>query len=425
MFISDEEKKMLNGEEGPGIQRSIQMLVTLAEAFDADRLSIAKRVHIHCAVPYDMLVELTEGAKQSKAYATTHAHFDPNTLDPEGCKRIGIPEVYDNYEYIHAGMPPSKLEEIYRRLGYFLTYTCTPFFIGNIAAQGEVISYGGTSGSVIANSLYGAYGNRDSIPVNVATSVTGRFPHAGYAVKENRYAQVLIEPEGLDFNNFTNQDYGAYAYYAGGVAQNKVLAFNEFPESLTIEPFRLIAYPRTPLGSVGLCHVIGITPEAPTLEVAFGGRKPQITAKVGKAEVKQAMDLLNTADSDDVDLVTFGCPHCSIIEIRDIAMLLEGKKASSNVRLLIGVAKAIYDLAEDMGYIDVIKQAGGVFTSCCVGSQNPFNLLGPGLGVRTAAVDSVRAAHYMSRNSLDKIKICYGDTDQCVDAAITGKWRSK
>lgn len=425
MYLSDEEKRMLNGEEGPGIQKSIQMLVTLGEAFDADRLAIAKRAHIHCAVPYDMLTELTEGAKQSKVFATTHAHFDPNALDSEGCKRIGIPEVYDNYEFIHAGIPPSKLEEIYRRLGYFLTYTCTPFFIGNIAAHGEVISYGGTSGSVIANSLYGARGNRDSIPVNVATSVTGRFPHIGYVVKENRYAQILIEPEGLDFEKFTNQDYGAYAYYAGGVVQNKVPAFSGLPESLTLEQFRSIASPLTALGAVGLCHVIGITPEAPTLEAAFGGRKPQVMIKIGKAEMKEAMELLNTADSDDVDLVTFGCPHCSIIELRDIAMFLEGKKVHPNVRLFIGVAKAIYDLAEQMGYIDIIKKAGGAFTSCCVGSQNPFNLLGPDLGVRTAAVDSVRAAHYMSRNSLDKIKICYGDTDQCIDAAITGKWRAK
>ena len=94
------------------------------------------------------------------------------------------------------------------------------------------------------------------------------------------------------------------------------------------------------------------------------------------------------------------------------------------MRLFIATSKQIYILAEDMGYIDVIKQAGGVFTSTCVGSQDPFNLLGPRLGVKNVATNSARSAHYSARTSGGKIKILYGSMKQCIDTATTGKWRA-
>jgi len=419
--LTKEEKGMLNGEYGPGIQRSMELLVKLGEAFGAERMVMAQSAHIHCAVSLDLLSELTESATQCRVTTTTHANADPNVLDPIGCKRIGIPESYDLYEFIHGG-PWSKVVDIFKRLGYLLTNTCIPFYVGNLPKMGDVISWSGSSGVVTANSMFSASGSRDSVPANVATSVTGRVPSIGLTIKENRYAQVLVELDRLDLENFTNADYGALGYYIGGKTGSKNVVINGLPKTLTLEQFRYIASPMPVSGATSICHVVGVTPEARTLDEALGGGKPEEVITVGRDQIKEAVDKLTTAHSNEVDLVKFGCPHCSIIELRNIASLLRGKKVHSNVRLLVATGKQVYTLAEVMGYVDIIKKAGGVFTDCCLGSQDPFNTIGPKLGVKIAATNSARSAHYSARTSGGKIKLLYGSMKQCIDSAITGKW---
>lgn len=421
MFLTKEEEGMLNGEYGLGVQRSMELLVKLGEAFDAERMIMAQSAHIHCAISLDLLSELTEGAAQCRITTTTHPTPYPNLLDPVGCKRIGLPGNYDIYEFIHAG-PWNKIEAIFKRLGYFLTYTCVPFYVGNLPKMGDVISWGGTSGAITATSMFSACGSRDSVPANVATSITGRAPYMGMAIKENRYAQVLVELDSL--NNLTNADYGALGYYIGGKTGSKNVVISGLPQSLTLEQFRYLVSPMPVSGATNICHVVGVTPEARSLDEALGGRKPEEVITVGKDHIKEAVDRLTTADSDRVDLVKLGCPHCSIAELRNIASLLAGRKVHPNVRLFVATAKQIYVLAEAMGYVDVIKKAGGVFTNTCIGSQDPFNLLGPKLGVEIVATNSARSAHYSARTSGGEIKLLYGSTEQCIDAAITGKWRT-
>jgi len=421
--LTKEEEGMLNGECGAGIKRSMELLVKLGEAFDAERPVPAQSAHIHCAMSLDLLSELTEGATQCRVITTTHPNAYPNVLDPIGCKRIGLPENYDIYEFIHGG-PWSQIEDIFKRLGYLLTYTCVPFLVGNLPKMGDVISWGGTSGAVTATSIFSACGSRDSVPANVATSVTGRAPYIGMAIKENRYAQVLVELDGLDVASFTNADYGALGYYIGGKIGSKNVVINGLPKTLTLEQFRYLASPMPVSGATNICHVVGVTPEARTLDEALAGGKPEEVITVGRDQIKEAVSKLTTAHSDKVDLVKLGCPHCSIIELRNIASLLTGKRVQPNVRLLVATAKQIYVLAEVMGYVDIIKQAGGVFTNTCLGSQDPFNLIGPKLGVETVATNSARSAHYSVRTSGGKIRLLYGSMKQCIDSATTGKWRS-
>ena len=421
--MTKEEEGMLNGECGAGIKRSMELLVKLGEAFDAERPVPAQSAHIHCAMSLDLLSELTEGATQCRVITTTHPNAYPNVLDPIGCKRIGLPENYDIYEFIHGG-PWSQIEDIFKRLGYLLTYTCVPFLVGNLPRMGDVISWGGTSGAVTATSMFSACGSRDSVPANVATSVTGRAPYIGMTIKQNRYAQVLVELDGLDVASFTNADYGALGYYIGGKIGSKNVVINGLPKTLTLEQFRYLASPMPVSGATNICHVVGVTPEARTLDEALAGGKPEEVITVGRDQIKEAVSKLTTAHSDKVDLVKLGCPHCSIIELRNIASLLTGKRVQPNVRLLVATAKQIYVLAEVMGYVDIIKQAGGVFTNTCLGSQDPFNFIGPKLGVETVATNSARSAHYSVRTSGGKIRLLYGSMKQCIDSATTGKWRS-
>ncbi|MDO4786887.1 MAG: aconitase X, partial [Fretibacterium sp.] len=46
MHLTDEEKKILNGEDGEGNRKAMELLVVLGKTFDATRLIPISRAHV-------------------------------------------------------------------------------------------------------------------------------------------------------------------------------------------------------------------------------------------------------------------------------------------------------------------------------------------------------------------------------------------
>ena len=179
----------------------------------------------------------------------------------------------------------------------------------------------------------------------------------------------------------------------------------------------------SPLCVSGGCvnsRIIGVSPEAPTLEVALGDKKPEVVVAT-KKDLQESYEKLNDATSREVDMVVFGCPHLTLSEVGQLASLLEGKKVSENVVLVVGFSRTSYALAKDCGYAQTIESAGGIFVNSCVGPMNPYMYLDDGAKV-AAATNSVRAAHYLQRLSGGNTKTYYGEMSKCTQAAIKGKW---
>ena len=169
-------------------------------------------------------------------------------------------------------------------------------------------------------------------------------------------------------------------------------------------------------------HVVGVTPEAPTLEAAFGNKKPGSWEKVefGKKELRETEEALSPAKGDDVELVILGCPHVSIMGMRDLAKLLDGKKLKSGVELWITTSHIITNYADNLGYAKIIEASGArVLSDVCplFIAQDNWKNKGP----RVTASDSARIVFYMT--PIQSVAGHYGSTERCIDAAITGKWR--
>ncbi|MGD9139817.1 MAG: aconitase X, partial [Desulfobacterales bacterium] len=172
-------------------------------------------------------------------------------------------------------------------------------------------------------------------------------------------------------------------------------------------------------GGIMMYHIVGLTPEAPTLEAAFGGRKIQKTLKYGQAERRETYETLNTADDSSVDVINIGCPHYSLEQLRDVARLLDGKKVHSNVTLWIWTAHQLKDIADRNGYTDIILKAGGqVMTDTCPLNTNLFPP-----GTKVVATDSAKQAHYTP--AITGFDVWFGTMRDCVDAAISGKWKGE
>lgn len=175
-------------------------------------------------------------------------------------------------------------------------------------------------------------------------------------------------------------------------------------------------------GGVEMYHAAGMTPEADTEEQAFGSKKPVQDLHYGPRERRRTYDTINGnahAHATDVDYIMLGCPRYTIERIWEAARLLDGKRVSENCALWIFTAAAVKDVADRNGYTKIIEDAGGVMladTCSAMAAAVPK-------GTRVAATDSAKQTHYLP--AITGVEAWFGSTRDCVEAAITGKWKGE
>jgi predicted aconitase len=414
MQLTDEEKRMLNGEFAPGIQKAIELLVKLGDSFDAEKLVPISYGHIsYDFCPEDFWNLMTEGVLQTPHRVTTHPSYQP-----EIWKAWGLP-LAEQWIEEHE----RKLER-FKQLGWLRTETCAEYLLGIMPRKGDIVSMGGSCMQVANNSLFGARVDRMGVLVSLAAAVCGRSPLMGLLLQENRYASHLVELDDLDVTDWTLSHYHCLGYYIGDqIPGFKPVAVNGLPPNLSFDFVRALVISMPTSGSVTLAHIVGSTPEAPTLEAALGNRKPEQVIRVGKQEMSETWERLNVWDDDIVEHVSFGCPHATIDEIGRISALLEGKKVKTS--LLIGASVPVEALARHQGYAGIIEKAGGHFLPVCPSIGNPFTRrdIAGHKQAKSAATNSARSAHYLA--TVSGVKVFFGTEEECVKAAITGRWKGE
>lgn len=415
MLLTKEEQEMLNGNKGPGVRRAMELLVDLCEAHDVERLVEASYGH---APPYDVIPgdfwnQITEGAPPVMKRVTTHPSYQPELWKEWGIAGSRIDDIIQEHQ--------RKLKKV-RELGWLITDTCAEYLLGIVPRKGEVVAMHGSCMQVANNSLYGAYIDRAGIFCALASCITGRVPLMGLMLPENRYAQVLAKVDGVDMSNWTSAHYSCLGYYIGSQVKGlRNVAVDGLPPELAFDFARALVLPLPSSGAVTLCHIVGTTPEAPTLEAALGGRQPEEVITVGKREMQETWETLSQHKGNKVEHVAFGCPHCTIDEIGEIAAMVGGKKLKAP--LLIGASVPVQALARVQGYAETIEKAGGRFLSCCPSISSPYarEEFAGEKQVRSAAVESARAAYYMA--GVCGVDTFFGTREQCIQAAIDGEWK--
>ena len=414
MQLTDEEKRMLNGEFAPGIQKAVELLVKLGDSFDAEKLVPISYGHIsYDLCPEDFWNLMTEGVPPTPHRVTTHPSSQPETF-----KAWGLP-VADQWVEEHE----RKLER-FKQLGWLRTETCAEYLLGIMPQKGDIVSMGGSCMQVANNSLFGARVDRMGVLVSLAAAVSGRCPLMGLLLQENRYASHLVELDDLDVTDWTLSHYHCLGYYIGDqIPGFRPVAVNSLPPNLSFDFVRALVISMPTSGAVTLAHIVGSTPEAPTLEAALGNRKPEQVIRVGKQEMSETWERLNVWDDDIVEHVSFGCPHATIDEIGRISALLEGKKLKTS--LLIGASVSVEALARHQGYAGIIEKAGGHFLPVCPSIGNPFTRrdIAGHKQAKSAATNSARSAHYLA--TVSGVKVFFGTEEECIKAAITGRWKGE
>jgi len=185
-------------------------------------------------------------------------------------------------------------------------------------------------------------------------------------------------------------DFGALGIYAGAIAGHRVVAF-EGIDAVTVDDVKALGAALAASGAVALFFIKGVTDEWRVVE------KPE-KVEFGERELKRARESLTS--SSDAELIAVGCPHCSLEEIREIAEKVRGKKLKR--KLWVCTARKIKNRADKLGLTKIIEEAGGRVVSDTCMVVSPLEEL----GVKSTAVNSGKAAHYLP--SFCKQKVLFG-----------------
>ena len=163
-------------------------------------------------------------------------------------------------------------------------------------------------------------------------------------------------------------------------------------------------------------HIVGITPEAMTLEQATNNQTVKKPIVIARDDLKYTKKKLSDNGKDKLEYISLGCPHYSISQIQQAAALLRGRHIHAGTTLQIWTALPIKTIADRSGYTQIIETAGAkVLANSC-----PLVLdIWP--TVKCMAFDSSKQAQYVK--SVTDQKVYYGSMKQCIQSAISGYWK--
>ncbi len=424
MFLTDDEKRMRDGAEGPAVAAAMDLLIRYGFALGADRLCDIRNVAGTMTQPSPVKARLVAEGGWDKAFAVINLDSDADLEIPP--MRIPTCQLQHGFGADSVGVVPypaanvelqASAEAFYGRHGVQILATCTPYQVGNLPSRGEHCAWMESSAVVYANSVLGARTNCEGIASTGAASLTGKIPCWGNHLDSGRTGTHLIQVD-VPVSDFL--DWGMLGYFAGSVAGEGhpvLTGALGLPDLTMLKHFGAAA---ATSGGVELYHIPGITPEAPSVEAAFAvggsGRVPSAVV-YGAAERREVYETLNSiGSSPDVDFVLLGCPHASVEQIRSVAALLDGKRLASGTELWIMAPRSLKDVADRSGYTAVIERAGGrVLADSC-----PAMSRAAPAGTRVFATDSAKQAHYLP--AILGIEAWFGTTEECVSAALTGRW---
>jgi predicted aconitase len=423
MRLTDTEKAMRDGHDGPAVAKAMDLLIRYAQALGAERFVETRNVcgTVTATTPFMRDFALAKGGLD--------AVFSEFNLD--SAEVVPVPDRVRAFSsHLQLGFDPhhpkemgvsGQMVEFYRRseamaarMGVQMMNTCTPYQVGNVPTRGEHCAWMESSAVIYCNSVLGARTNTEGRESTSAAMLTCRIPDWGFHLDGPRLATLGVQ---LDTTVDTVEDWGLLGYWMGEWVQERVPVVTGLSSVPNLPRLKHFGAAASSSGGVEMVHLVGVTPEASTLAQATGGRALQETRPYGRRERQDTLARINaTAHDRRVDYVMLGCPHYTIEQIWEAAQLLEGRKVHADCALWIWTPRAIKALADRNGYTQVIESAGGkLMTDSCSAMSRAVPP-----GTRVVALDSAKQAHYLP--AILGVQAWFGTTAQCIDAACTGAW---
>jgi predicted aconitase len=399
MRLTKHEEGILAGELGEGMQKSMELLVAIGDADDAEKMIPISRAHAASSGQEGDLyfVELlANGGARCKVPTSTNPVYDISYFN----NLFEVPN--DEAETARRVM------EAYKRVGAIISWSCTPYLAENIPLYSETVAFSESSATPYVNSVIGARTNREAAQSALASGVVGKTPECGLHLKENRKGTDLIKVEATLRDEF---DFTLLGYYVGKRIGYGIPVFTGIPRRPCTEELINFCAMSNTSGAIPMFYMPGFTVEASTVEEAFQGDVPEDRISVTDHELKRTYEELQTT-SGKVDFVMLGCPHYTLKQVGEVAELLNGKKIHDRLSFWVCTSATTKMLGERIGYVDAIERAGGhVVVDTCI--DEPCWIA---YRDKVGMTDSPKCAYY---RRFKQARV--GRLQDCVETAVKGK----
>ncbi len=402
MHLTDKERAMLDGSDGPAAAKALALLVDIGDFFGAARLIPVHSAHVS-GVSYltggDGLIEHTAFFADLGAKVAVPTTLNPCGMDRERYKAMAIDEAFAAKQCV--------ILENFGRMGVLTTCSCTPYDFGHIPRKGETVAWAESSAVCFANSYFGAHTNKEDALSALAAALTGRTPEYGFHLDENRVPNVRVEVAA------TLRDGGDYSLlgdHVGHALKGTSFAYGAIP--LFVGPRGCRPHQIKALGAalashgVHLFHIEGVTPE----RELYAEARPEHALQVTDADLAALAAKL--APEDEVGLYVLGCPNASFEELAEVADRVQGRKLKPGKELWVFASRPQKALAEAVGFLDTFTKAGiEVFCDTCP-EVTPYHR------ERYPAVltNSAKAVHYIQAPGLANTPAFFLPLDRAVEA---------
>jgi predicted aconitase len=403
------DQAKLEGAHGPGIEMAMRIIVRMARILGATELIDIEGAHIDSSLYMgDATLEFAERLVELGAEVSV-----PSTLNVSGVDEHG----WQTWPVDPAWAEKARRQMVaYERMGCIPIWTCAPYQSEFKPEFRQQIAWGESNAIIFANSVIGARTERYPDLLDICAAITGRVPAFGLHLMQNRVGQLLLRLNDISTDLQAHDSfYPVLGHFIGQIARERIPIIDGLEVVPNEDQLKALGAAMASSGTVGLFHLVGITPEASTLEQAMQGGEPEEILDVTKHDLHMAWEELSTSDGERLDMVVLGSPHFSIAEFKRLVPILEGKKRHPAVRFLITSSRAMRALAERAGAMAVIEEFGGSITvDTCI-------LTTPMLPseIKVLMTNSAKYAYYAP--GMLNTQVVFGSLEDCVRSAVDGR----
>jgi len=411
--LTQEERAILGGERGEAARLALEYQVKVGEFWGAKRFVPVSNVHMMGDIEVmgdgglQWLRDTAGRGARCRVATTTNARC----IDFAHCARLGqdAAEVAKERELIAT----------LRRMDVVTADTCINYQTVYQPHFGERVAWGDTGTVIYANSVFGARSNFESGPAALAAALTGRTPEYGFHLDEHRRGGFAVE---LRARMDDLADWGAVGKLVGEPHQSyySVPVFHGFHRPPTADELKHLGAALASYGSMGMFHFVGVTPEAPSLEAALGGRAPAERIVITDEDLARVYAGYGLGDGD-ARLVVFSGPQQSLLEMKQLASLFAGRRVKEGSSCFVTTNGAVLAQSRALGYANVLEEAGvTILEGVCFYILQNLSLMRVNNRWQNMVSNSAKIVNIIGAHRFNTI---LRRTRECVDIACTGELR--
>jgi len=406
MELTTFENTIANGAEGKAAAMAMRIVAEAGRLLGAPRLIEIASVHVDgCLYHGDSGVHFAERLVGDQGKVKVPTTLNVGALDLLHPERVRGDA--------HFRDMARRLMNAHLALGCTQSFTCAPYQIGHRPALGEQVAWGESNAVVFANSVLGARTNRYGDFLDICAAIVGRAPYCGLHLDRNRRAQAVVSTDALSPElKDTDSFYPVLGAWLGATFGETVAVVDGLPPNQSEDRLKAVGAGAASSGAIGLFHIAGVTPEAPTLEAVCDADSVE-TVPLTPEAVRQTRDHLSTVSGEQINAVAVGSPHFSRAEFATLAALARGR--TFDIPFFACTGRDVLDLLSGTEDRAILDAAGLTFVAdtCVVVAP----ILPEAGGV--LMTNSAKFAHYGPANT--GFDVVYGSLSDCVESAMTGR----